>query len=178
MNKNIKSRIILSLLLVLIIVLQTTIIPSMDIFGASLNLPILFVVLISLFRGSASAYGWGLAIGLLLDLLAGKYIGLNMLSLLFCGFFSGMLFSKNYKTNFFIPVAATAAGGLIYSVIYLLLARFAGVQISFMRDLFTEMMPMLIFTAAAALPLYIIVYVIHQHNADNQFAGVNKGYNK
>jgi len=112
MNKNIKSRIILSLLLVLVIVLQTTIIPSMDIFGASLNLPMLFVVLISLFRGSASAYGWGLAIGLLLDLLAGKYIGLNMLSLLLCGFFSGMFFGKNYKTNFFIPVAATAAGGL------------------------------------------------------------------
>lgn len=169
MSSRLRSNILLCLLLFLALILQTTLVPRLTVLGAMLDLPLLFIAILAVLRGSGSAALWGAVFGLLLDLLAGKYIGLNALSLAAAGLMCGFVFERAYKGNILLSFATVGLGSAVYALVYLLVGKFGGADIGLLSFILRDTIPSLIYTAIVSLPIYIIANRSYQkHNNDLQ----------
>src|ERR1700704_1073561 len=79
------------LLLLPAAVLQVTLAPRLEVFGAFPNLVLLVVVGWTLVRGAGAGIRWGIAGGLLLDLLAPGPLGVHALALVVAAYGTGFL---------------------------------------------------------------------------------------
>ncbi|KAB2952338.1 rod shape-determining protein MreD [Heliorestis acidaminivorans] len=122
---------LITLFLVLAVVLQTTFFHTFSIQGIGPNLVLILVVFFSLLQGSRAGSFFGLLAGLFLDLISGRYIGLNTLTLAAVGGLIGLIEGRLYKDNLLVPMGAVLVATIILNLLAYLLALFAGLQITF-----------------------------------------------
>lgn len=128
----------IALLILGSVILQTTLIAKMHMFGSSPDLPLALIVSVALFKGPLYGELVGFASGLLCDASSGgPLFGVYSLSgvvIGYCmGFVRSRLYSDNFTTQSICGFAATLAGKIITSVYLSLL--FADPQ--FLRIRFT-----------------------------------------
>ncbi len=115
----------LILITLVLIALQTTIVSFTSIANIIPDVMLIWIVYLAITRGQIPATVYGFAIGLMLDLISGQFLGLSALSKTVAGFLAGYFFHENktdinlanYQFLFFVS-AASFAHNLIYFTIF------------------------------------------------------------
>ena len=102
------------------VILQTTLIARISIFGSSPDLPLALIVSVALLKGPLHGGLVGFAFGLLCDLFSnGSLLGINSFSRTVVGYCTGLVRGRLYSDNFITQLAsgffATLAGRIIAS---------------------------------------------------------------
>lgn len=84
-----------ALLTLVLLVLQTQVIRLLTLEGIAPDLLTIWIVYLALREGQLTATLWGFAIGLMVDLTTGNFIGLTALSKTVCGFTAGYFYNEN-----------------------------------------------------------------------------------
>ncbi len=85
----------LTIITLLLVALQTTIVNFTSIANIIPDIMMIWIVYIAITEGQIPATLYGFAIGLLLDLVSGQFLGLSALSKTFAGFLAGYFYSEN-----------------------------------------------------------------------------------
>lgn len=154
--------IIVSMIAILNIVFQSTIVQQMAIGGITINLLMISVVSYALIRGKLEGAIFGLAIGLLQDVYFGNVIGFYGLVYMYFGFFAGYLNKTLYRDNLLIPVTVISLSELIYNLfIYIITYLFRG-RTDFLFYFRNIILPELIYTAVLAIFIYKLYLYVNQ----------------
>jgi rod shape-determining protein MreD len=115
----------LILLTLLLVTFQTTIVSFTSIANIIPDVMLIWIVYIAVTQGQIPATVYGFAIGLLLDLISGQFLGLSALSKTIAGFLAGYFYHENkieinlanYQFLLFVGMASLAHN-LIYFIIF------------------------------------------------------------
>ncbi|MEG1500793.1 MAG: rod shape-determining protein MreD [Clostridiales bacterium] len=153
------KKLVYLILLVLAFVLQDTWVPLFSIAGMTANLPSLMLVFTAFL--SEPLYGLlaGLGIGLLQDILGGKYFGLHILTKGLTGWLISCSSSKIYKENYLLPIIMTFFGTILIDVLYVGFSWLVGLNIPWGKYLFNDFVGSGIYNAVLAPFIYIPVYL-------------------
>ncbi|HHW39548.1 MAG TPA: rod shape-determining protein MreD [Syntrophomonadaceae bacterium] len=125
MREKALRAIIISLVFLVSLILQTTILPLLQFHGVMPDLLLILIVLTGLFFGSVKGGAVGFAVGLLEDLLAGRYLGLGALSGFLAGYTVGYLEGKFYRENPLVPLFLVFLGSILFNGVF-----FAGREVT------------------------------------------------
>lgn len=114
----------LALTIVINIIIQSTILPYLSIFGIVPNTGLIIVVVISLLRGKYYGSFFGLCVGLVQDILYGHAIGVNGLIYFLMGYVIGTVQKNLDIENKIIPIICSAIGTIFYNFSYFLMMFF------------------------------------------------------
>jgi len=159
MEKSFGRYIPLIILFILALVLQETWVPAIAIGGVQPDLLLYFVVFIAIFKKPHEAAIAGAIIGLIDDLLIGKYLGLHMLSYMITGYLVAYFGGRFYKENYIIPLATVFAGGIVSGFCYLFFSQLISLNLPFWYSLWRLVLPGAIYSALIAPVIYVPVYM-------------------
>jgi len=97
-----------------IILLQSTVLEYIKIFGVKPSLPIIFIVSVALLRGNVEGAVVGFFTGLSQDIVSGKILGLYALLGLYLGLAIGSVNKRLYRENFLVVIFFTFVSSVIY----------------------------------------------------------------
>jgi rod shape-determining protein MreD len=151
----------MALLILLNYVLQSSVLPALEIFGVAPDTALILIVGYGVLRGDVEGAVFGFFCGLTRDLFGAYYIGLFAMLGMLTGFVCGKPFKDFFHDNallpfIVVPLAAVAYQLAVYSAEFLftgrssLLQYFGGVII-----------PKTIYTTAFSMPVYSLLYLIN-----------------
>jgi len=103
---------------------QTTVFPLLFL-ETGPDFPAVVIILLALMAGRPALMA-ALVFGAALDLLSGKYLGLNSLTLALVSLAVISQAGRVFKDNYFVPALFVLAGSLFKGLLWVILARFAG----------------------------------------------------
>lgn len=121
---------ILSLLLIIEIIIESTILPFFKIRGATPDIVLITIISMGLIYGKKEGSILGLIGGLLSDIIFGKGFGLHSLPFMLIGYLMGLVSERVYKENRIIPFLFTIIGTLCYHGIFYFIHYLSGVDFS------------------------------------------------
>ncbi len=151
-----------SLFILSLLSLQSTLAPLLVIYGGKADLMLLFVVSAALIGGRKFGVGMGFCCGLLQDLAAGGFFGLNLLSKLFVGYGLGMTEGKVFKDNRLLPIIAAGGASLASAVLILLLLALLGQKVRWVDNLCNIALPSAVYNMLLALFIHRLTRRIHK----------------
>ena len=104
--------------IVICLVLQTTLVPLMSIFGIQPDLIIIVLALMCLQYGMTAGIYAGFFLGLLLDIYSPSLLGQNALAKTVLGFFFGVFNEKVMRTDPIIKIVILIIGFLIHDLLF------------------------------------------------------------
>ena len=136
------------------LVLEATLLPVFKLAGIKPDLQIIFLSIYALLRGKSQGAGLGFIYGLLEDVYLGKYIGLNAVSKMIVGYFTG--FSKNRlnEKNWLVPGLLAFGATIGQGLLVLLLGRIIGFNYPWRAGLLTIILPMSLYNGGLAVLVY------------------------
>ena len=144
------------LLLLPAAVLQVTLAPRLELFGAFPNLALLAVVGWTLVRGAGSGIRWAVAGGLLLDLLAPGPLGVHALALAVAAYGTGFLQRSFEPDPFLLPAASGALATIAYNLVLVGFSEGLGHPIALLPVAQLWIAPSALYDAAL-LPLLLLL---------------------
>ena len=112
------SIMLILLTIILNLVIQSTILPYLEIFGVVPNTGLIVVVVLALAKGRYYGGIFGLIIGLLQDTLFSMTIGLNGFIYFFIGYLIGFVEDTFARDNVINPIIFTAFSTILYNIFY------------------------------------------------------------
>jgi len=147
--------------LILNIVLQSTLVQSMQIRGIIPNTAIIVIVSMSLLRGSTEGAATGLIAGLLQDIFFGVAIGYYALFGMLLGFWIGKVNKGFYRENYVIPVFICSLSTIAYeSCIFLTGILFTG-NTNYLYFFINLMIPEMVYNAILTILIYRVLFSIN-----------------
>jgi rod shape-determining protein MreD len=144
------------LLLLPAAVLQVTLAPRLELFGAFPNFVLLVVVGWTLVRGAGAGIRWAIAGGLLLDLLAPGPLGVHALALAVAAYGTGFLKRAFEPDPFLLPSASGALATVAYNLVLVAVSQALGNSVAFLPVLQAWVAPSALYDAML-LPLLLVV---------------------
>lgn len=145
------------------IVLQNTLFNDLSVAGGKPDFLLILVVFFAIFNGPAKG-GWlGLGLGLLEDLMIGRFIGVNALCKGIIGALIGFSERRLYKNNFFVPIFCLLIGTFINAALYYVLNRLIGGNIVF-SGMMLATVPNAIYNSCFAPLIYALFYRAQSRN--------------
>lgn len=147
---------ILILLAVVIInlIVQSTILPYIAVFGIVPNTAILIIISVSFSRGKYYGGFTGLFIGLLQDILYGTILGINGFIYFFLGYFLGKLESKISRENIVLPLLISILATVYYHIMRYVFMFFLSMPVSFMSIFSMDLVVEIIYNLVLMIPIY------------------------
>lgn len=113
--------IVISIIMFIGYILQTTIIPSFELWGVFPNLILVLICCFSFLGGSRDGIITGVSLGLISDFACGRVIGLYTILGLYLGLFAGRFNKRFFKDNYLVALVFMIVCTFVYeSVIYIL----------------------------------------------------------
>jgi rod shape-determining protein MreD len=140
------------------LVLQTAVFNKLTLAGAKPDLLLITVVFFAFIKGARAGAGLGFFYGLLEDLAAGRFIGLNALAKAATGFLVGLTEGKIYKENLLAPGLLIIAASLINGLIVTVLLKITGIPVSFTESFWRILLPVAIYNLGIAPLFYLKFY--------------------
>ena len=111
------------------IVLRDTVFNGLSVAGGKPDFVLILVVFFAIFRGSVQGGLMGAALGMMEDLMTGRFIGINALCKGLLGYLAGVSERNLYKNNFFAAIlAATFLNALLYFLFSVLIGSNVGLE--------------------------------------------------
>lgn len=145
---------ILSIVVILNLVLQSSILPYLSIFGVVPNTAILIIIAVSLHKGRYYGGFLGLIMGLLQDIIFSPVIGINAFIYFFAGYFVGMVENKLTKDNVIIPLLFSIIGIIYYNFSYYVFMFFLSKDIPFLTFAKDILLIEIIYSSIFSIPIY------------------------
>lgn len=114
----------LSLIMIINLIIQSTILPYIPIFGYVPNTALVIIVVVALLKGKHYGGFFGLILGLIQDILFGTVVGVNGLIYFALGYTIGFIQTTLNVENSIIPAICSGLGTIIYNSLYFLLMFF------------------------------------------------------
>ena len=114
-------------------------------------------IVFAIFRGSVQGGLMGAALGMLEDLMTGRFIGINALCKGLLGYVAGISERNLYKNNFFVPIAAVLAATFLNAVLYYLFSVLIGSNVG-LEKLMLSSIPDAVYNMCFSPVFYAIFY--------------------
>lgn len=122
---------ILTLIILINTIFQTTILPYFSVFGFLPNTALVLTVVISILTGKYYGIFFGLATGLIQDILFGTVIGINAFLYAMIGYSIGMIQNILNTENIIVPALFTSFSTIVYNFTYAIFIYFLSREIAF-----------------------------------------------
>jgi len=144
-------------ILLISIVLQSTILARLNLFGVTPDLVLVITVCYGLLYGPSQGLFLGLAGGLLLDLAGGGILGINILTKALLGYGAGYMGKTVFKDNIFIPLLISAVATLAGEIAAFIFLTAFGWHGRFFNYLFATILPLSLYNLLLAGPVYLLM---------------------
>ena len=139
------------------IVLRDTVFNGLSVAGGKPDFVLILVVFFAFFRGSVQGGLMGVALGLLEDLMTGRFIGINAICKGLLGYLVGVSERNLYKNNFFVPIAAILAATFLNTVFYYLFSVLIGGHVG-LEKLILSTIPDAVYNMCFSPVFYAVFY--------------------
>lgn len=153
-------------LAVLNVILESTLFQYMRIYGIKPDFSIMIIVSYAILRGSTYGAFAGLGIGLLIDILYGRVMGINALSYMVTGYIIGQAHENVFKDSIIPPFIFNLIAIIIFQHSFILLSYFSndfpsiGVQYGYM--LFEVILPQALYNAVVGSIVHRFIYKLDE----------------
>jgi len=161
---------LVSLLLVMIALTQTTLSPRLALLGVQPNLMLLTVLSWSLLRRGTDGMLWAFGGGLLIDMLSGAPLGTSCLPLLLVSFFSGLGEVTVFRTSLSVPLLVSFAGSLLHDSVFLTILYLMGWSVDWPTSLWRLILPAAGLNTAFMPLVYVLLRWLHQCTKERELA--------
>lgn len=148
----------LSVILVVTFLLQSVVGTYFAIGGVSPDFLLVLVITYGLLFGWSVGMGAGVLGGLFIDLMAGRYIGLHVLSLGIVGFGAGLVEERVFKENILLAPVSGLVGSVANYVIVSVILWLYGSDIAFWASLRSIVFPSALYNMVVASIVYWWIY--------------------
>jgi rod shape-determining protein MreD len=164
-----KKIIFYSLFIILFLLLQTTLMKYVTVYGVRPNLLIVFVILTALIRGNVEGGTVGFFAGLAADMLFGGLLGFHALMGMFTGIAAGSVNRRLFRENLLVAVFFTFVYSVLYEMVVYILNNIMGGNLDLVYPLTRIILPEAAYNCAAAVFIYILLI-----RADSRFTEIVK----
>jgi len=152
---------VITTLIILNYVLQTSILPHIAVFGVTPDTALIFIVGYGILRGDVEGAIFGFSAGFLHDIFSGGPLGMFALFGLIIGYASGKPFRDFFKDNYFLPFLVVLIAVLFQQfMIYVSSFLFLG-HLNIALYGRTIILPVTIYTVSLSIPLYSLLHFIN-----------------
>jgi len=153
--------IVIGIIIIVSVLLETTVIEHISIFGIAPQLTLPIIVAYSMLRGENAGTLVGFISGLLKDILLGQAIGLFAMLGMLVGYFAGRPFRDFFRESYLLPMLLTGILSFIYSFIIYMFYSLTIAPINMFYHLGTVILPVAIYTMILSILIYRILYAIN-----------------
>jgi len=146
-----------ALLFIAGVYMNSVVFSRVQIYGVRPDILLGLLVSYAMLMGRLPACVLGCALGLFMDAMYGKIIGLTAISYLLSAYVSGFFYQKYYADNFVVPAAFAAAGHLVQEHIMALATWLRGVPFPYLQTLTAYILPCALFTGLISIPLHFLM---------------------
>ncbi|RDV82927.1 rod shape-determining protein MreD [Ammonifex thiophilus] len=136
------------------LLLQTTVLTYLRVAGVRPDLLLILVAFIGFWRGPREGGLWGVVAGLLCDLVAGGFVGLNALTKLLAGYLAGQAGVFFYRESSLTCALVTGTVTLVAELATYLLLLFLGIWLPLKNTLLYLILPVTAYNTVAAVVLF------------------------
>lgn len=158
--------VVICVLAVINVILESTLFQYTRIYGIKPDFSIMIIVAYAIMRGSSYGAFIGLGIGLMIDMLYGRTMGINALSYMITGYIVGQAHENVFKDSFIPPFIFNFAAVLLFQHSYLLLAYFSNnipdTGISYLYMLLKVILPQALYNAVIGSVVYRYIYKLDE----------------
>ena len=161
MNSNMKRIIASFLLVILAFIVQTCIFPLLPFLAVYPNLMVILVFSFGFIRGSAWGMGYGLIVGLLMDLSSGGPLGFHTLVFIWMGYVNGICTKYYYEDYITLPLVLSALNEVFYNFYLYVFGFLVRGRLNFGYYFINIILPETIFTVVTTLilvPSLLLLY--------------------
>jgi len=148
-------RLYVSASLIFAVFLDSVIFARFNIFGVVPDCVLAVVVCVGILLGATDAAFAGGIVGLVIDVMFGKAVGISTLAYMLSGMVGGIFYKKYFADNIFIPIATAAICAFFKENFMAVVTAFMGGSFSYFEMLATYIIPSSLMTAAICLPVYL-----------------------
>jgi rod shape-determining protein MreD len=145
------------LFIILSLLLQTTLLQYMEIYGVKPNLLVVFVITVALLRGSEEGGAVGLFAGLAADLMFGGVLGFYALFGFYLGIAVGTSNKRLFKENLLIAVFFTFVYSVAYESVIYIVNNIMSVDMGFLYAFTRIILPEAAYNSLAAVLIFPLV---------------------
>ncbi len=138
-------------------IFQSTILPSLSIFGVVPNTALIFVIIFSLNKGKYYGGFVGMSIGLLQDVMFSTTIGVNAFIYFFIGYIIGSLEKLVTRDNIIFPTICSILGTIFYNFLYFFFMFFLSRRIPFLTLMKDVMLIEIFYNTILTIIIYKII---------------------
>jgi len=161
-----KKRILIyGICIFVLLIIQSTIINSIQVFGVKPNLMLVFIVSVALLNGSVQGAVVGAVLGLMQDVISGKIIGFYCLLGMYLGLIIGAVNKRLYRENLIIIIFFTFLSTFVYEELVYIINTFINGQFDFNASFANTILPEAIYNMFVTIFIYMFVVKIN-HNLD------------
>ncbi len=151
----------LALLLVAIVLIQTTILPYLRVFGVVADLGLVATVAVAYREGPETGAIFGFAAGLSMDMFLQTPLGLSALAYALTGYLIGILQGGMLRSSWWVPPVLGALGGLIGGLLFIGIGALVGQdQLFALRSLRVVLIASLLDAIVAPVMFPIVGYAV------------------
>lgn len=151
-----------ALIIISMIILQTTLFQYLNINNVSPNLFIVTIVSLSALQGRKEGLIYAIAFGLVQDILYGNIVGFYILIYMLIGALAGYLYQNYYTENIVIPLFAIGIGDMILNILIYVFTFLLRGKINIGYYIFKIAFPEITYTVFIAVVLYRL-YMFYNH---------------
>lgn len=160
------------ILAVINVILESTSFQYMRIYGIKPDFSIMIIVAYAIMRGSSYGAFTGLGIGLLIDIMYGRVVGINALSYMVTGYIIGQAHENVFKDSFIPPLIFNFASVMIFQHCFILLSYFSNdfssAGIPYVYMLLKVALPQAFYNAAIGWMIYRVIYKLDETSFMNK----------
>jgi rod shape-determining protein MreD len=151
----------LALLLIAIVLIQTTILPYLRVFGVVADLGLVATVAVAYREGPETGAIFGFAAGLSMDLFLQTPLGLSALAYAFTGYLIGILQTGMLRSSWWVSPVLGALGGLIGGMLFIGIGALVGQdQLFALRSVRVVLIASLLDAVVAPIMFPIVGYAV------------------
>ncbi len=144
-------------LIALAVVLQSSVIPQIRIFGGEPDLVLLLVLSWSIHGRLEQDVTWAFVGGIAQDLMSATPLGASVVGLILLAFGIDQLKQQVYRIGFMLIIALVIAGTVLQKVVLMLIAGFSGFTVAPIQNLTYVILPTIAYNLLFVGPVYWIV---------------------
>jgi len=110
------------------LLLQCTLFSHAAIAGVKPDFVLILVLFTAILEGPKKGILYGYTLGLLEDIITGRFIGLNALSKALTGFIVGWFTGRTYSENLLVPIISVFVGTIFNGLFFFILGKGAGMS--------------------------------------------------
>lgn len=157
---------VICILAVVNVILESTLFQYTRIFGIKPDFSMMIIVAYAIMRGSSYGAFIGLGLGLFIDSMYGRVIGINAFSYMVTGYIIGQAHENVFKDSFIPSVIFNFIAVILFQHCFLLISYFSkdipSVGFSYMHMLMKVILPQAIYNAAAGSIVYRYMFKLDE----------------